>query len=380
MNIKNKIKEIDKVLLFAVYALTLIGLFAISSATQVNLGYYAELIKQIAFIIIGTGVMLTVAVININGMDEALRQIIAVIIYIGIVVALLAVMFIGSDGGGATRWLQIGPVGIQPSEFAKFGIVFSLASLLSLQHDLINKPAVLLGDLALLGFPILLILKQPNLSTAIIFTMICLIMIFIAGLDYRYIIAAILIGIPLLFGLVFYIKENPDTKLLANHQKKRILAMIYPDEYADKEGYQTEKSIQAVGSGQLTGKGMYNGLLNKSKYVPEPYTDFILAVIGEEYGFLGTMFVVTMYIIIIYRGLILLRNTSDMFTTLLVAGVVALFCIQAMINMGVATGMLPNTGVNLPFVSAGGSSYLASMIGIGLLANVGITQKRGYRY
>lgn len=381
MQFKRAFKNIDKVMLFAVFTLTVLGLLGISSATQFNIGEYGEVLKQVFFIIIGTGVMLGVTLVNFTSLDENLRNILAVVVYVLTLVALVAVWIpgIGASGGNATRWIRIFGIGIQTSEFAKVALIFVAAVGLSMIEEYINKPLYLIGSLVLIGIPALMIFIQPNLSTAIIVVMVFLVQLFVANLDYRYIIFAVAISVPLFIAFIWYIKD-PNQQLLYPHQRKRILAIIYPDEYSQTEAYQTQKSIQAIGSGKVKGKGLYNGILNKASYVPEPHTDFILAVIGEEFGFIGTMIIILCYVVIGYRGFRLVKGMGDMFVKLLVIGTTTLILLQAFINIGVVTGVLPNTGVTLPFVSAGGSSYVASMMALGILLNIDIKKKQGYRF
>ncbi|MCQ2911577.1 MAG: rod shape-determining protein RodA [Clostridia bacterium] len=381
MRISRRIGKLDKWLLLAVGVLTFIGLLGISSATRVNQGEYIELIKQLIFIILGVGVMIGTALINFTSMDDSLRNILAVVVYVLIILALILVIAIGSSGGGAVRWIKIGPVGIQPSEFAKIGLILVTAAGLDMIGDYINHPLYLIASLVLILIPAGLVFIQPNLSTCIIILTVFFIQLFTQELDYRYILIALGIGIPLIVAVFFYAKLTVgEDGILKNYQKKRILALVYPDEYSQKEAYQTKQAMQAIGSGKIFGKGLFKGILNKSDYVPEPHTDAILAVIGEEFGFIGTFAILMCYLLIAYRGYTLINSTNDTFIKQTVIGIVALFLFQSFVNIGVITGLLPNTGVTLPFVSAGGSSYLANAIAIGILLNIDLKLKEGYRF
>lgn len=381
MRISRRIGKLDKWLLLAVGVLTFIGLLGISSATRVNQGEYIELIKQLIFIILGVGIMIGTALINFTSMDDSLRNILAVVVYVLIILALILVIAIGSSGGGAVRWIKIGPVGIQPSEFAKIGLILVTAAGLDMIGDYINHPLYLIASLVLILIPAGLVFIQPNLSTCIIILTVFFIQLFTQELDYRYILIALGIGIPLIVAVFFYAKLTVgEDGILKNYQKKRILALVYPDEYSQKEAYQTKQAMQAIGSGKIFGKGLFKGILNKSDYVPEPHTDAILAVIGEEFGFIGTFAILMCYLLIAYRGYTLINSTNDTFIKQTVIGIVALFLFQSFVNIGVITGLLPNTGVTLPFVSAGGSSYLANAIAIGILLNIDLKLKEGYRF
>ncbi|MCQ2979419.1 MAG: rod shape-determining protein RodA [Clostridia bacterium] len=381
MRIRQRIKGMDKWLLLAVGVLTFIGLLGIASATRVNQGEYIELIKQIIFVVLGCGIMVCTALINFTSIDDSLRNILAVVLYVLIIISLVIVLVLGVSEGTSVRWIKIGPVGVQPSEFAKIGLILITASGLDMIGDYINIPAYLLITLGLAAIPIGLVFLEPNLSTTIIMCVVLFVQLFTADLDYRYILIAIAIGIPMVIGVFFYAKLTVGTDgLLKNYQKKRILALVYPEEYKQDEAYQTKMGIQAVGSGRIFGKGLFNGILNKSDYVPEPHTDFILAVIGEEFGFVGTFIILMCYLLIAYRGLMLLHNANDTFIRQTIIGIVTLFLFQTFINIGVVTGLLPNTGVTLPFVSAGGSSYIANMISIGILLNIDLKMKSGYKF
>lgn len=371
---KEQLKSFDVIIVLLVTTLVGIGIIAISSAQHVNSGADPIYVRrQILFFIIGLVLMLISALIDYHVLGE-----LYILAYIAGLALLFAVLFLGDDAKGAVRWLEIGPIRIQPSEFAKIIIILFMAKLIDSKKDRINKLSTLFLLVVLLIIPVAMILKQPDLSTSLVFVAIFLVLLYIGGISYRHITITFLIAVPLFVISLLYI-QNPNQKLLKDYQRDRIMAMIHRDkeEYSD-DYFQTKQSIHAIGSGQLYGKGLYKGTLNQLSYLPEPHTDFIFSVIGEEFGFVGCMSVVGLILMIILRGIWIAKDAKDLLGKLLIVGVVTMIGFQAFVNIGVVTGLLPNTGIPLPFVSAGGSSLWSNMIGIGLILNVGMRRKKSF--
>ncbi len=368
MNLKKYLQNLDYWLIGAVCLLTLFGLVCIASATHVNLGESSSnVVKQGVFFLIG----LILLVIAANVDYEYFSQYYIPIYFLNILL-LVAVLLFGSNNKGATRWIAIGPLTIQPSEFAKVIMIFCLAKLITLKQKALN-------DLPMLGFfcgvvliPLILIQKQPALSASMVLVAIFCIELFVAGLDWRIIRTVLLIVVPILALILWDVgRENPlfTDKVFAEHQFNRILSFVDPSRDANLY-YQTEKSISAIGSGQLTGKGLFQGTLNRLSYLPEPHNDFIFSVIGEEFGFFGCIFVLAVLLFIVFRCIVIAISARDTFSQLLAAGIAGMFAFQTFVNAGVATGILPNTGMSLPFVSYGGSSMWTNMVAIGLILNI----------
>lgn len=232
--------------------------------------------------------------------------------------------------------------------------------------------------MGLVGIPALLILKQPDLSTTIVIAAIFCSIIFVAGLSWRYIIAAIAIVVPIVCVFVF-LAIQPDMELLEPHQKQRILAFIDPEEYADTTAYQQINSVKAIASGQLNGKGYKNNEVTSVKngrYILEPHTDFIFAVIGEELGFKGSVFLIAVLFSIVLECLYVAYKAKDTAGRIIAAGVGAWIGFQTFINLGVVTFVLPNTGLPLPFISYGLTSVLCLYIGLGLVLNVKLQPRK----
>ena len=260
----------------------------------------------------------------------------------------------------------------QPSEFAKVIMIFCLAKVITMRQKELDDMRTLAFLCGMLAIPLLLIQKQPALSASLVLVAIFCIELFIAGLNWQFIRTVLIIVVPIVALILIDVSlENPffTDKVFKPHQFNRILSFVDPTRDANLY-YQTEKSISAIGSGQLTGKGLFNGTLNQLSYLPEPHNDFIFSVIGEEFGFLGCIFVLAVLLFIVFRCIVVATSARDTFSQLIAAGIAGMFAFQTFVNAGVATGILPNTGMSLPFVSYGGSSMWTNMVAIGLILNI----------
>ena len=368
MRFKKLFQNLDYWLIIAVCLLSLFGIISIASATRINLGASAtEVIKQAVFSLIGIVLMLVAANVDYEYFAQFFIP-----IYILNLLLLLAVLLFGTNFNNATRWISIGPLTIQPSEFAKVIMIFCLARLISLKQRSISEIPMLALLCAFVAVPIVLIQKEPALSASLVLLAIFCIELFVAGVDYRIIRNVVVVAAPVVLLILWDVsRENPlfTDKIFHGHQFNRLLSFVDPTRDASLY-YQTEKSISAIGSGQLTGKGLFHGTLNQLSYLPEPENDFIFSVIGEEFGFFGCIFVLSVLLFIIFRCIIIAISARDIFSQLLAAGIAGMFAFQTFVNAGVATGILPNTGMSLPFVSYGGSSMWTNMVAVGLILNI----------
>ena len=294
-------------------------------------------------------------------------------------VALLAlVKFMGVEAGGAQRWLELFGIQFQPSETAKILLILFFAQFIMKHKDEMNSLRVI-GMCILLFLPqIFLIYKQPDMSTSIMVTLLFCVILFVGGISWKYIVLVLSIAIPA-FVIALTLILQPDQQIIEDYQQKRILAWIYPDEYANTEAYQQNNSITAIGSGQLYGKGYNTNEISSVKngnFISEPQTDFIFAVIGEEFGFVGGCTVIVLLIFISFECIMVARKAKDLAGTIIATGVATLIGFQGIINISVATGVIPNTGIPLPFVSYGLTSLVSSYIGIGFVLNVRLQSKR----
>ncbi|WP_029488160.1 FtsW/RodA/SpoVE family cell cycle protein [Candidatus Epulonipiscium viviparus] len=362
-NKKIALKNLDVVLIVLMCALIAIGILAISSATSFS-GDLTPLVKQIIFFVIGLILMTIVTLIDYRKVGEHY-----VIIYVVMNVILLAVLIFGVANKGARRWINLGFIEIQPSEFAKIIIIFCTAKLISLKNEKINS-VITIGKILLFQFvPFILINRQPNLSTSIVILTLLVVQLFVSNLKLKYIFSTALIGLVIICIGVGYIIKNPNQQIIDNYQRDRIVAAFSGGD-SQSESYQTSRSIDAIGSGGLYGKGIYKGAISQLNYLPESHNDFIVANIAEEFGFYGIIALLAIILLFIFRGLYLARNLIDDFGKFIIVGYMGMIAAQSFINFGVVTGLLPNTGLTLPFVSYGGSSLWANMIGMGLVLSV----------
>lgn len=366
-----KLRNFNIRLLIYILALSVIGVLIIRSASAGALEG-TRVTRQI--IGIGAG-MLLVVVLSFIDYHRILNF--STMVYLGCTGLLAWVLFNGVMRGGATRWVVLPVLGqLQPSEFTKIGLIVFFSWYFDKYQERINQVPVLAAAGLLFGVPVLLILAEPNLSTSLIIIMIFSAMIFAAGLSYRWIFGIIAVLAPLAAGFV-YLLQYEKIPFLKGYQALRILSFINPEKYQDNN-LQQDNSVMAIGSGQLWGKGLNNTTIASVKngnFLSEESTDFIFAVIGEELGFVGSMVVLGLFLLIIYECLLMARRAKDMGGKLLCTGMAALIGFQSFSNIAVATKLFPNTGLPLPFISYGVSSLLSTYLGVGIILNVGLQRK-----
>ncbi|MDK2927012.1 MAG: rod shape determining protein RodA [Bacillota bacterium] len=348
------LKNLDFVIIGAVAALTTISLFIIMSASPEDPLYFVK--RQLVWVVIGLVAFVITLSIDYHDLGRYARH----LYYLNLAL-LLATLVLGSEAKGAQRWLQFGPVVVQPSEFAKIIIIITLAQLLSEKASEIHTLKDLVPVFVHVGVPMALILKQPDLGTSLVFAALLFVMLFVAGVRWQY-LAGLAAGGAAAAPLLFH--------FLKDYQKKRLLVFLDPSVDPTGSGYHVIQSMIAIGSGRLWGKGLFGGTQNRLGFLPEQHTDFIFSVIGEELGFVRAAGILALYFIIIYRGIRVAARARDDFGTLLATGVVTMLAFHVLVNVGMTTGIMPVTGIPLPFMSYGGSSYLTNMIALGLLLNV----------
>ena len=359
-------------LLLLILVICGLGIAIIGSA---NAGSDSKsVIKQAIGMIIGFSGMIIISLIDYSWVLKFYW-----LIYVFNVGLLTAVLLIGDTHHGAKRWIDIGSsLTIQPSEFAKIFTILFLAKFLTVNKERISKWWFILVTAVLAGIPLLLIEKEPDLSTTILVTGITIILIFAAGISYKKIGIMLAIFIPVAAAALIYIQQ-PEQKLLDNYQLNRINAFLYPEEY-DDERYQQDNSVLAIGSGRLYGKGLYNdsteSLKNANYLSREMVNDFIFAIIGEEMGFVGSCIVLGVLFLIIAECFLAAIFAPDMTGRMVCTGMAVLLTLQIFINVGVATELLPNTGIPLPFISSGLSSLISLFGGMGFVLNVSLQRTR----
>jgi cell division protein FtsW len=351
----------DKILFGSIVVLVLFGALMVFSASAVMAqerygSSYYFLIRQVAWAVLGLGLM--VAVMNVD--YKKLANPLVVFPALGLQLVLLVAVLFRAPTHNAHRWFGLGSVGFQPSEFSKVVLVVFLAYFLDLRRGAVNDPKYTLAPVALVtGLTVLLIVREPDFGTALAIVLVAAAMLYAAGLRLSYFAGGALAALPVLYLLVFHV----------GYRYKRILAFLHP--YADPlgAGFQIIQSTIAVGTGGIDGVGLMEGR-QKLFYLPEPHTDFIFAVIGEELGFLGALMVLALFAIILWRGLRAAANSSDEFGRLLAIGLTVLVVGQALVNISVVLGLLPTKGIPLPLVSYGGSSLVMNLIALGVLLNI----------
>ena len=351
----------DKLLFTATVLLVCTGVVMVYSASAViavergNVPY-VFLFKQLAWALMG--LLLVPVIMRIDYRNY--RQPAVIWTALAIVgLALVAVLF-GREVKGATRWLNVGPFGVQPSELAKIAVIIFTAALLERRMERIDEIGYSLLPIGLVvGAIVGLILAEPDLGTAASIVMIAAMMVFAAGISYRYVVGLAVLAIPALVILI----------VTSEYRMRRVLAFLDPWSDPLDGGFQLIQSMIAVGTGGLFGRGLMGGV-QKLFYLPEPHNDFIYAVIGEEFGLLGATVVLLCFCVIIWRGLRTSMRAPDRFGAFLAIGLTTMVAFQAFFNISVVLGLLPPKGIPLPFVSAGGSSLLINLTGLGILLNV----------
>ena len=359
-----KFKNLDIKLIIAVIALTIVGIFVIGSANESNQQ------KQILGMILGIFVMTIMALIDYDFLLHFHW------IFYGIVLVLLtSVLLFGDESGGATRWIDVG-IRFQPSELGKILLILFFAWFFMMHEEEINKPKIIAITAALSLIPLFLIEKEPDLSTTIVTMMIICVMIFVTGISYKLVGIVLGVSIPSIVILLILISREGQT-ILNEYQGLRILAWLKPEKYPSSS-YQQQNSIMAIGSGQLLGKGLGNEAFDSVKngnYISEPHTDFIFAVAGEELGFVGSVIIIALIFFITIEILMIAKNAKDISGKLICVGMATLIGFQSFVNICVVTGLMPNTGLPLPFVSYGLTSLVTIYFGIGIVLNVGLQSK-----
>ncbi|WP_078379202.1 rod shape-determining protein RodA [Sutcliffiella halmapala] len=380
-NNKLEYNRVDYTLLFLLFLLFIISLVAVYSASGqyfANDPYYFVK-RQIIWYILGIGIM-----IAIMFFDYELLENLALPFYSVGLLLLVAVEFFGTVRNGSQRWINLGGFLLQPSEFMKIFLLLVLAGVIykwtKEKHELENKPplTVVIKIIAYSLPPFLLILKQPDLGTALVIGAIMVTMIFISGTSWK--VLSVMIGgiISGLATLVYLHNHQFElfSKFIKPHQLERIYGWLSREEYASSYGFQLTEALKGIGAGQVSGRGLLEGVQSQSGRIPEVQTDFIFALIGEEFGFVGATLVISIYFIMIYRLIIIAISCDNPFGTYLVTGVVGLLAFQIFQNIGMTLGLMPITGLALPFMSYGGSALLTNMIAMGIVMNVKFRTKQ----
>ena len=321
-------------------------------------GDIGETKKQVMWFLIGFAVMCVVVILDYEVLGKLWKFLFAISTLL-----LVGVLFT-TPINGATSWFNFGGISLQPSEFSKIALILGLGKMIqkAKEKEKINSIWTLILLMLFIFIPIGLVIMQPDYGTAMVMLVIAGFMIFVAGLDYRYVLAAIIlvvVGVPLAYEYV-----------LPAHAKARIDVFLDPQLDPQGAGYNIIQAKLAVGSGQMWGMGLLEGNQTQLGYLPMKVTDFIFAVISEEMGFVVSSLVVILFVLLIVRGFCIAKDADDLYGKLIAVGVTSMYLAHFLENVGMNIGLMPITGIPLPFISYGGSSMVTNFIGLGLLLNV----------
>ncbi len=375
MNIK-RLKFIDKYFLLLIAMIFAFGLIALSSASSgITSDAYFYLKKQAFFMFLGAVIAGFIVRFDYTQLEKY-----SIYLYGLSLLILIIVLVFGTAVRGTTGWIGFGGLPpIQPAEFTKILLIIAFAGFLSRRQGELNTLAQLLGCFFYMGVPFILIMLQPDLGTALVYIVITIVMMFVAGANPR-LLTWLILGLILFIALVLFLHFQFHMWLpLDDYQIKRLT--VFVDPYQDGQGgrgagWNTIQSLVAIGSGGFTGTGLYNGTQVQLNFLPERHTDFIYAVIGEELGFLGAVFLILLYGFLLLRAVLISLNARELDGTLIITGITAMWLFHIFENIGMCIGLMPITGIPLPFLSYGGSSMLTNMIGVGLILSVNIRGKK----
>jgi rod shape determining protein RodA len=359
------LRRIDGVLLTAVLALTGIGFVAIYSAKLVALSTQGlpttlYLNRQLIAFVIALLVLVLAVYVDYRNIRTATP-----VLYAGAVLLLIVTLTpLGTEINGSQRWILLLGVQLQPAEFAKIAVLLALAAVF---HEAKGQPRLvhIAAGLLLTAIPALLVFRQPDLGTSLVFFWLFAVIAVVAGVRLR---ALVTLGVGAVASIVAAVQFG----VIQSYQISRLTAFLNLDDpsIAQNAAFQTRQSLIAIGSGQFAGRGLFQGTQTSLSYVPENHTDFIFTVIGEEFGFVGSTLVLGLFFVIVWRGLRIALHAKDMFGTVVAAGIVAMLTLQMFVNIGMTVGIMPVTGLPLPLLSYGGTSLITWFAMIGLLLNI----------
>ncbi|OPY57778.1 MAG: Rod shape-determining protein RodA [Pelotomaculum sp. PtaU1.Bin035] len=383
------LKKLDHTLLIAVAMIIIYSLIVIYSATKPaeimpaagatsgSVDPFADVRKQMLWVLLGIGAMSVMLYIHYEDLLKHMK-----LLYVLNLIMLGTVTFMGDSALGAQRWIAIGAFRFQPSEFSKLIIIICFAAFLTSREKKLNRLRDLVPSFLFFALPVLLILKQPDLGTALVFMAIMFGMLFIAGARPWLITGLAAGGIggaSLWIWAHFWLAANRGFNLwipLKEYQLKRLIVFINPWKEWHGDGYHVIQSQIAIGQGGFWGRGLFQGSQTHGDFLPIPDTDFIFSVVGEELGFIGSFFLLLLFFIVIYRCIIITVNAKDSFGIHLAAGVVSMLVFHVLINVGMTIGIMPVTGIPLPMFSYGGSSMITNLAAMGLLLNINMRRQK----
>ncbi len=357
----------DFVMITIIASLTALGLLMILSTSGPRLeaegaARASEMVRQSTFVVLGAVVFLVATILS----DRQWR-LLTPWVYAGTLFLLVLVLIIGELIQGAARWIPLGVVNLQPSEVAKPAVILILAALLAGAVKV--KWLRILQAFALVGVPAVLIFLQPDLGTMLVFGFVAVVMLFVAGTDVRQIV---ILGLLALAALIFSIEAN----VLQEYQVKRLTGFLNPGEQTLEINYNQNQSQIAIAGGSMFGQGLFEGTQTNLAFVPAQTTDFIFTAVAEQLGFVGAATVIGLYAVLVFRLLVISSAARDRFGQLFAAGMAAMIAFHVFVNIGMTIGLLPVTGLPLPFLSFGGSFYISTLFGLGVAHSIWVHRSR----
>ncbi|HET9509409.1 MAG TPA: rod shape-determining protein RodA [Gaiellaceae bacterium] len=360
------LRRLDWVLFGAVAALVAYGLWGVAGITRHDVAgnelYYV--VRQAIAIGLGFAGLLLVLAVDPDRFRRAQKPIFAATI-----VLMLLVFALADETRGSKRWLDLGPFQFQPSEFGKLLFVLALAGFLADRVRRLDDPRVVLGAVGLAAIPVLLVFKQPDLGTSLVYMAALAACLFVAGARWSHLLGLAVVGLAAVVA-VLVLLPKVGVELLEPYQKERLTGFTNPDLDPSGTTYNVTQSITAIGSGGLDGRGVDGATQTRLDYLPEHATDFVFASFAEQRGFLGAALLLGLYLLVVWRALRVITVARDAFGAIAAGGIVFAFLFQVFVNVGMTMGIAPVTGIPLPFVTVGGSSMVVNLLAIGVLLSI----------
>ena len=361
MPLRQKLGEIDWTLVLLITLIAFAGFAMLYSAADGSFSPWAG--RQMARFVVGFGILVAVACVDLR-----VWMGLAYPAYIFSLLLLVAVEIAGRVGLGAQRWIEFGPLALQPSELMKIALILALARYLhGLDPGAISRPFRLMVPLAMIAAPVVLVLMQPNLGTATLLALCGALLLFLAGLSWYWItpaVTAVAIAVPMVWEFALH-----------DYQKARVMTFLNPDTDALGAGWNITQAKIALGSGGIVGKGFLMGTQSRLNFLPEKETDFIFTMIGEEFGFLGTIALLALFVVVIFSGIRIAMRSRSQFGRLLAMGITVNFFLYIMINGLMVMGLIPVVGIPMPLISYGGTAMMTVMFGFGLLMSAHVHRR-----
>ena len=360
------LRRLDWVLFGAVAALVAYGLWGVAGITRHDVEgnelYYV--VRQAIAIGLGFGGLLVALAIDPDRYRRAQKP-----IFVATIVLMLLVFALADETRGSKRWIDLGPFQFQPSEFGKLLFVLALAGFLADRVRRLDEPRVVLGAVGLAAIPILLVFKQPDLGTSLVYTAALAACLFVAGARWSHLLGLAVVGLATVVA-VLVLLPKVGVELLEPYQKERLTGFTNPDLDPSGTTYNVTQSITAIGSGGLDGRGVDGATQTRLDYLPEHATDFVFASFAEQRGFLGAALLLGLYLLVVWRALRVITVARDAFGAIAAGGIVFAFLFQVFVNVGMTMGIAPVTGIPLPFVTVGGSSMVVNLLAVGVLLSI----------